>query len=268
MFTTTSHLAGFIPTLSLLAHISFIKLNLPPSPSVLVVPVQTPEVSIFLPPLLWYLELCTSDSYSSAIIAIPSHWVCYFILFFFWCFCLIWIQLAPHPPRSLPHNLYTHATLYAFTNMHTHIQFSRSSALPHKNSLSHTHAHTQTHTLRVSAGVVPDRNKWQLPNYLLTVDAYAAWDALLIFLFLLPPLFPASLLSLSPSLLFLFFLPTSSPTSPVVNYACPKTPNLHSHQPCRDQPPIRSPHLSFSFLFLDVSPFFVFNAVVNDTLLT
>lgn len=53
-----------------------------------------------------------------------------------------------------------------------------------------THAHTHSHN--VSAGVVPDRNKWQLPNYLLTVDADAAWDALLIFL-------PLLSLSLSPS---------------------------------------------------------------------
>ena len=80
----------------------------------------------------------------------------------------------------------------ACIHKHTHTQLYTSSALPHKNNHTHTHTHTHTraHTLDVSAGVVPDRNKWQLPNYLLTVDADAAWDALLIFLFLLPPPFP------------------------------------------------------------------------------
>ena len=80
------------------------------------------------------------------------------------------------------------ACIHKHTHTHAHTQLYTSSALPHKNNLTHTH--TRAHTLDVSAGVVPDRNKWQLPNYLLTVDADAAWDALLIFLFLLPPPFP------------------------------------------------------------------------------
>lgn len=69
--------------------------------------------------------------------------------------------------------IHTHLHTHTCARAHTHTVFTP------QPSPTWTAYHTHTHS--VSVGVVPDRNKWQLPNYLLTVDVDAAWDALLIF---------------------------------------------------------------------------------------
>lgn len=96
-------------------------------------------------------------------------------------------------PLPFTQNICTciHTHMHTHTCVHTHTRYTHLSPPPHEPPIIHTHS--------VSVGVVPDRNKWQLPNYLLTVDVDAAWDALLIFFVLS--------LSHSPTFLFLF-LPT------------------------------------------------------------
>lgn len=188
-------------------------------------------------PRLWYDELYSYKSYLSTIIAIPSQWVCYFILLS--SAASVSFEFNSHHILPTPiHTKYMHmhSHTHAHTHMHarTHTRYTHLSPPPHEPPIIHTHS--------VSVGVVPDRNKWQLPNYLLTVDVDAAWDALLIF-------FSLSLSLTLPPFYSFFFLLTSSAISPVVNYACPGTPNLHSYQPFWDQPPICSLRLSFSFLF-------------------